>query len=77
MCCARTAALQDGYGKQEVNASIDFSQYSLQHVQKALRAMQKRRFVAVCDMFRSVKNITKIVVLWHSEHFSCVLVVAH
>ena len=34
MCCARTAALQDGHEKQQVNASRVFLQQSLRHVQK-------------------------------------------
>ena len=77
MCCARTAALQGGYEEQKMNASRDFMQQSLRHVQnvqemqwgKALKAMQKTRSVAVCDMFQSLSNIAKTVVLLHEEHF--------
>ena len=36
---------------------------------KALRAMQKKHFVAVCNMFRSLQNIAKTVVLLHEELF--------
>ena len=50
MCCARTAALQGGYEKQKVNASRDFLQQSLHHVQKSFESYQKACFVAVCAM---------------------------
>ena len=41
MRCARTAALQGGYEKQKVNASRDFLQHSLLHVQKSLESNAK------------------------------------
>ena len=44
MCCARTAALQDGYEKQQVNASRDFLQQSLHHVQKSFESNAKNAF---------------------------------
>ena len=44
MCCARTAALQGGYEKQKVNASRDFLQHSLHHVQKSLESYAKNMF---------------------------------
>ena len=44
MCCARTAALQGGYEKQKVNASRDFLQQSLHHVQKSFESYAKNMF---------------------------------
>ena len=41
---------------------------------KAFNAMQKTRFVAACDMFRSLQSIANIVVLLHEEHFCTVCV---
>ena len=75
MCCARTAALQGGYEKQKVNASSDFLQQSLHHVQKSFESYAKTYFVGVCGMFRSLSNIAKTVVLLHEEHFcdACLL----
>ena len=42
---------------------------------KALKAMQKTCFVAMCGMFRTLQNIAKTVVLLHEEYFcdACVL----
>ena len=36
---------------------------------QALKAIQKTRSVAMCDMFQSLQNIAKTVVLLHEEHF--------
>ena len=44
MCCARTAALQGGNEKQKVNASRDFLQHSLHHVQKSFASYGKNAF---------------------------------
>ena len=44
MCCACTAALQGGYQKQKVNASRDFLQQSLPHVQKSFESYAKNMF---------------------------------
>ena len=44
MCCARTAALHGGYEKQKVNASRDFWQQSLHHVQKSFESYAKNMF---------------------------------
>ena len=44
MCCARTAALQGGSEKQKVNASRDFLQQSLHHVQKSFESYAENAF---------------------------------
>ena len=54
MCFARTAALQGGFEKQKVNASKEFLQQFVHHVQKSLKATQETCFVAVWGMFRSL-----------------------
>ena len=57
MCFARTAALQDGYEKQKVNASRDFLQQSLHHVQKGFESYAKNAFCScVRHAAKSVKH---------------------
>ena len=80
MCCARTAALQDGYEKQKVNASRDFLQQSLHHVQKSIESCAKNTF---CSCVRHVRKFIKhrknCVVLVDEEHFrdACLLTPKH
>ena len=56
MCCARTAALQDGYEKQQVNASRDFLQQSIHHVQKSFESYAKNM---LCSCVRHVPKFIK------------------
>ena len=69
MRCARTAALQGGYEKQKVNASRDFLQHSLHHVQKSLESYAKNMFGSrewhVPKFMKHRKNCG----LLHEEHF--------
>ena len=44
MCFARTAALQGGCEKQKVNASRDFLQQSMHHVQPSPESYTKNTF---------------------------------
>ena len=64
MCCARTAALQGGYEKQKVNASRDFLQQSLHHVQKSFESYAKDM---VCSRVRHVPKSIK-----HRKNGGCV-----
>ena len=56
MCCARTAALQGGYEKQQVNASRDFLQQSIHHVQKSFASYAKNM---LCSCVRHVPKSIK------------------
>ena len=56
MCCARTAALQGGSVKHKVNASRDFLQQLLHHVQKSFESYAKNMF---CRRVRHVPKSVK------------------
>ena len=56
MCCARTAALQGGYEKQQVNASRDFWQQSKHHVRKSFESYTK---IMLCSCVRHVPKSIK------------------
>ena len=51
MCCARTAALQGGFEKQNVNASGDFLQQSLHLVPESFESYAETCFEVMCGMY--------------------------
>ena len=69
MCCARTAALLGGDEKQKVNASRDFLQQSLHHVQKSFASYAKNAFCSCVGHASKPIKQCKTVVLLEEEHF--------
>ena len=57
MCFARTAALQGGFEKQKVNASKEFLQQFVHHVQKSFESYARNMFCSrVGHVPKSIKH---------------------